>query len=215
MRLGDRPVIEHLCDALIQCEALDGFALATSIESSDDAVAAFAEERGIPCLRGSLTNVAERILAAAHSLHGDVLVRVSGDSPLLDPKLVDQGVELFLREQTDIVTNVRPRSFPKGESVEVIRTAILADAVAAMATVEEREHVTPYFYSHPDRFLIRSFAAVHPRPEVNLSIDTAEDFGRCREILKRLGQPAWQVGWEACVAEYDVVMGPGWRSADG
>lgn len=205
LRLDDRPLIEHLCEALRHARTLDQFVLATSIEPSDDAIAYYAREHDIRCHRGSLDHVAERMLAAARDSSADVLVRISGDSPLLDPMLIDQAVDLFLREGTDIVTNVRPRSFPKGQSVEVMSATAFAQAVARMSTVEEREHVTPYFYAHPEQFNIRSIVATRPRPEVQLSVDTAKDLARCESIMRRLPSPPWQAGWEACVAQYDAV----------
>lgn len=205
MRLRDRPMIGHLCDGLAHARTLVEFVLATSTDSSDDAVANYARERNISCFRGSLTNVAERMLAAAHSANADVLVRLGGDSPLLDPALVDRAVDLFIVHRADLVTNVRPRSFPKGQSVEVMTTAALAIAVAHMSTAAEREHVTPYLYAHHDQFMICSFSAAQPRPEVQLSVDTPEDFARCELILERLGCPPWRAGWEACVAAYDTL----------
>lgn len=209
MRLGDRPLIAHLCDGLTHARALDGIVLATSSEPSDDAVERFARGHGVSCFRGSLTDVAERMLAAARDARADVLVRVNGDSPLLDPALIDQGIEFFLEEPVDLATNTKPRSFPRGQSVEVMTTSALAAAVARMSTPQEREHVTQYAYAHPDQFMIRSFSAARPRPEVQLSVDTAEDFTRCESILKTLGRPPWQAGWEGCVAAYDALAATG------
>src|SRR5258706_15558200 len=205
MRLGDKPMLGQLFEAISHAQSLDGFVMAISTEPSDDAIASYAREHHISCFRGSLSNVAERMLWVARSLNTDALVRLSGDSPLLDPALVDRAARIFLDEPVDLVTNVRPRSFPKGQSIEVMTTAALAEAVEHMSTAEEREHVTPYLYAHPERFTIRSFAAAEPRPEVQLSVDTAEDLARCELILQRLRRPAWEAGWEACVAEYDAV----------
>jgi spore coat polysaccharide biosynthesis protein SpsF len=104
-----------------------------------------------------------------------------------------------------VVTNVSPRSFPKGQSVEVIACDALSRAVDGMTTADEREHVTPFIYAHPDRFAIRSFVAAHPRPELQLSVDDADDFARCEAILGALNQPAWRAGWEACARACDAL----------
>lgn len=204
--LGDQPLIGHLCDGVVHARTLNGFVVATSVEPSDDAVASYARERGVPYFRGSLANVAERMLAAARMFSADALVRLNGDSPFLDPALVDQVVEFFAKEPVDVATNVLPRNFPKGQSVEVMTTDALAKAVACMSTVQEQEHVTGYFYAHPNEFVIRSFIAARPRSEVQLSVDTAEDFIRCESILRMLGCPPWQAGWEACVVAYDKLV---------
>ena len=201
--LRGQPSIDYLLDALAKTAGLDGVVLATSTDPSDDATAAHARARGLPCHRGSLTHVAERLLNAAQEQGADALVRLSGDSPLLDPALVDQAVWLFRRHTPDVVTNVYPRSFPKGQSVEVLSVAVLRRVVQQMRVAEEREHVTPFFYAHPEEFSIHSFTTDPPRAEVQLSIDSPEDFARCEEIIDQLGEPPWRAGWRACLAAYD------------
>jgi len=83
----------------------------------------------------------------------------------------------------------------------------LARAIAQMTSASEREHVTPYMYAHPEQFVIRAFTADVPMPNLQLSVDTADDFERCEAILAVLGQPAWRAGWEACAQAYQVVAG--------
>jgi spore coat polysaccharide biosynthesis protein SpsF len=200
-----KPMIAYLLEGLEQCRTLDGIVLATSSEASDDPIAEFAEATGVVCDRGPLADVAARILGAARHQQADAVVRVSGDSPLLDPALVDHAVDLFRRERPDVVTNVRPRSYPKGQSVEVISCAALSRALGGMSTPDEHEHVTIHFYAHPERYTIRSFTAAHPRPELQLSVDDADDFERCEAVLAALGRPPWEAGWEACVTAYDGV----------
>jgi spore coat polysaccharide biosynthesis protein SpsF len=212
-QLAGRPSLDYLLESLQRCTALSGVVLATSIDPSDDATAAYAAARALPCHRGSLDDVAGRLLAAARELRADAFVRVNGDSPLLDPRLVDEAVRLFFEGGADIVSNVHPRSFPKGQSVEVISIPAMQRAVNAMTTAHEREHVTPHFYARDGEFVIRSFQADAPRPEVQLSIDSPEDFARCEAILDSLDVPPWDAGWKACVRAFDSLGAEGGRSA--
>ena len=203
MQLCGRPSLDYVVNSLARAERLDGIMLATSTDPSDDVTALFASQRTIPCYRGSLDNVALRMLRAGEEQQALAIVRINGDSPLIDPALVDWAVRLFREQSVDLVTNVSPRTFPKGQSVEVIALGALRAAIPSMTTSEEREHVTPYFYAHPQRFSIRSFETDAPRPDVQLSIDNAEDFARCAAIMRALAGPPWQAGWRACVAAYD------------
>jgi spore coat polysaccharide biosynthesis protein SpsF len=199
-------MLDYLIEGLTHARRLDGIALATSTDPTDDPTATFAQRRGVACYRGSLEHVAMRLLRAGEDQQAEAIVRVNGDSPLLDPSLVDHAVSLFQESSVDIVTNVHPRTFPKGQSVEVISLRALRMAVESMSDANEREHVTTYIYAHSEAFSIVSFAANPPRPDVQLSIDDATDFERCREILAAIGGPPWQVGWRACVAAYDQCM---------
>jgi spore coat polysaccharide biosynthesis protein SpsF len=87
----------------------------------------------------------------------------------------------------DLVTNVLPRSFPKGQSVEVIAAAALGRLLASTDDAEDREHVTRYVYRNPGAFRIATFQSPSPRPDMQLSVDTPEDFERVGRILARIG----------------------------
>jgi spore coat polysaccharide biosynthesis protein SpsF len=185
--LCGKPLLAHLVERLRRSAVLDVIAVATSTDSSDDAVAAFCADTGIECQRGPLDDVLGRIHKAARALELDGIVRVSGDSPLLDPALVRQAVKLFRRGGLDLVTNVQVRSFPKGQSVEIIAASALDKVATKAKAPAEREHVTPYIYAHPDLFRIRNLVARVSRPTLQLSVDTAEDFARIEAILTPAG----------------------------
>lgn len=204
--LAGKPLLGHIFEALSRCKSVDGIMLATSVDRSDDLVAAFAEQNGIACHRGELREVFSRLRGAAVVSKADAIVRVNGDSPLLDPALVDRAVELFrARPDCDLVSNVDPRSFPKGQSVEVISTRCMQAVKESVTKADDLEHVTPYFYANKERYRIQTFSADVARPDVQLSVDTAEDLDHCGAILQRLRMPAWKAGWVACVEASDVL----------
>jgi spore coat polysaccharide biosynthesis protein SpsF len=206
MELRGRPSLDYLLESLAQVRGLDARVLATSTDASDDATAEYARRRDLPCHRGSLDHVAERLLRAAEEQGGDAFVRVNGDSPLLDPLLVEHAIGLYRQHAPDLVTNVFPRSFPKGQSVEILSVEAMRRALGQMRAPEEREHVTPFIYAHAGEFSIRSFQSDTPRPEVQLSVDSREDFDRCESIIGQLGVPPWRAGWRGCVAAYDRIV---------
>ncbi len=72
-------------------------------------------------------------------------MRINGDSPLIDPALIDRGVRIFLDKPCDLVTNILTRTFPKGQSVEVIKLSALHLANSLAKTAHEVEHVTQFF----------------------------------------------------------------------
>jgi spore coat polysaccharide biosynthesis protein SpsF len=182
--LAGTPMLGLLLDRLARCTAVDGVALATSDAPSEDPIAAFAAQRGTTVVRGPLDDVAGRFLLTAAQLGASVLVRISGDSPLIDPALVDRAVRL-LDDDCDLVTNVRPRSFPPGQSVEVIRVAALAAAHPLM-DADEREHVTQRLYAPAEGLNIRHFAAVRDYGDLRLTIDTPEDLAFLSGLVARM-----------------------------
>ncbi|MBV9523022.1 MAG: NTP transferase domain-containing protein [Alphaproteobacteria bacterium] len=199
------PMIAYLIERLAQADGLDAIILATSTDASDDGLAAFAAGRGIACHRGALADVGGRMLEAARRHRLDALVRVNGDSPLLDPALVAKGIALFRRGGSDLVTNVRPRSYPKGQSVEIVAVEALARAMEATQDRADREHVTPFLYAHPEHFRVTNFAAASPRPELQLSIDTDADAARIEAMMARMTRAHLAYGVEALIALADAV----------
>ena len=183
------PMLGHLLDRLGQCKAINGLIVATSDDSSDDSVAAYTAVRGIACHRGDLDDVAGRLIGAAEAMDADALVRVSADSPLLDPALVDEAVRLFRDRRVDLVTNVQKRTFPKGQSVEVVSLPTLHAAWSKGMTADEREHVTKRFYDHARDYAIRNMVHEPECGDIQLSVDTLEDMRRVSGILVRLGAP--------------------------
>jgi spore coat polysaccharide biosynthesis protein SpsF len=197
--LAGRPALVWLLERLEHAGELAVVVLATSTESADDPVAELGEERGVAVHRGALDDLAGRVLGAAEAFGLDALARVNGDSPVLDQRLVDQGVELLRASGADLVSNVRPRSFPPGQSVEVLRTAALRAAVARMDDEDDREHVTAWLYRHPDEVRIVRFEHDPPVTEPRFTLDEPADHARLEALLGGLDRPHWEYRWDELV----------------
>jgi spore coat polysaccharide biosynthesis protein SpsF (cytidylyltransferase family) len=140
--------------------------------------------------------VARRFVEAATARQFDAVVRLSADSPLIDPRLIELLVRRYRgSEDCDLATNVLRRTYPSGMSVEVIRTAALARAHPLM-DADEREHVTPFFYAHPGDYRIVSVERDRPLAGTKFSVDTSDDFRRIGALVARLDKPYWEYGLE-------------------
>jgi len=198
-------MLAWLLERMLAVDSVEALVVATSERIEDSAVVAFAQSMGVPCYRGPHDDVLARLLAAALHHQLDAVVRVNGDSPFLDPAIVDKAVRLFMLGSADIVTNVWPRTFPKGQSVEVIDTASLQEA-AANATAEEREHVTTHFYANPKRFRICNFTLPRPTANVQLSVDTEADFSMAEAMLRSMDRPPKEFDLESLLVLRSRVM---------
>lgn len=187
--LGGRPLLGRVLDRVRRAAHGRPVAVATSARAVDDPIAAFAQAEGVGLFRGDCDDVAGRALAAAQALGLDCFVRISGDSPFMDPELCRRMVDLAETGDWDLVTNVFPRQWPPGCSVEVIRTQAMAQAVAAMDDPADREHATPYLYRHPEIFRIHNVAPDQPLERVPLTLDTPEDLEIVRAMVAAL-EPA-------------------------
>ena len=203
--LAGRPALEYLLERLDRAPSLAGVVVATSVEPADDPIDAYCDLRGVPVHRGPLEDVAARFLAAGEANDFDPLVRVTGDSIMHDPRIVERATAEYAADDVDLVTNTFPRSFPIGQSVEVVRTDAMRAAVSEMTEPADREHVTRFLYQNPSRFRIRNFTADEQTDVASIALDTPADFALLERVVAAMDRPHWEYGWRE-VAEL-------WKSA--
>ena len=71
--------------------------MATSIDVQNDMLKSTVESLGFQCTRGSEKDVLNRFYESAKFLDADVVVRITGDCPLVDSGLVNECVQGFQR----------------------------------------------------------------------------------------------------------------------
>jgi len=189
--LAGQPMLAWLIAGLRHAASLESIVVATSVEPDDDAIEAFCRAEGILVHRGPLRDVASRVAGAAEAHGLDVVVRISGDSPVLLPSIVDQVVSLLDDPDTGLATNVFPRSFPPGQSVEAIRTRVLTDALPKL-TSGQQDHVTSWFYDNPTGCHISNLERQPSLTDVRLVVDTHDDLLAMDRLLTRLQRPHWE-----------------------
>jgi len=190
MDMGGRPLLGRILDRLRRVRCADKLIVATSIEPSDDALAAFVDkEPEVDLFRGSLDDVSGRTLACMRAFDLDALVRICGDSPFEDPTMIDSMITLQNKTNADIASNVFVRTFPSGLSVEVISRTAYERAYPLMSDPKDFEHVTYYLYQHPEIFHIETVASEGGKDlsHLNLCVDTQQDFVRAVWIARQLG----------------------------
>ena len=183
MHLAGRPMLAWVCDRVRQASAVSKVLVATSTTSPDDSIEEYCNLNNLAIYRGSLDDVAGRYLAAVEAEDVPAFIRISGDSPLIDPNIIDTGINLFNGGAYDLVTNVQKRTFPKGQSVEVIATSAFKRLCKKTFSAVDREHVTKSFYADDSEFKIKNFRANCNASDIQLSVDTMQDFRMIESII--------------------------------
>ena len=197
MPVAGKPLLWHILHRLGQCRTVDAVAVATSTDPRDDALQQFCAEQGVTCIRGPLQNVLERYRLAAEATGAQTLLRITGDSPLIDPGLVDYLVSGMADAEH---VQFQPGALCAHEGVDVFsRTAL--DWLVTHAGENEiaREHVTSYFKHHPDMVRTAYLPAYAPlaRGPQRLSVDEPKDMERLRIIYDRLNVAAGEASLPA------------------
>lgn len=188
--LAGRPMIDHVLERCARFSEPGAVVLATSVDPSDDPLARHVAALGYPVYRGDLADVVARFQGCLRAHPCEWFVRISGDSPIIDPGLI-AGVVCRRDEAYDLVSNVRVRTFPSGQSVEVVRTRAFLALDTPSLTDEEREHVTLVFYRRPG-YRIRSIESRDPSlGGQHLSVDTEQDLQRVEALIAAARVPCF------------------------
>lgn len=176
-------MIRHVLRAVEHTFSSEDIVVVTSTELSDDPLVRYIESLGMQVHRGSLNNVLARFQSGAREYPCEWIMRVNGDSPLLFPEVLRLAIPHAAVDAPDVVTTVFPRSFPKGQNVELIRVSALQTIRMEETTLNDQEHVTPFFYRQPDRFRIVNLDSGNQSlAEVGLAVDTIEDLSRLEQL---------------------------------
>ena len=177
------PMIELLLRRLSGAKLLSEIVVATSQEPHNQLLVEHVESLGYGTYQGSETDVLDRYYRAAAMRHPDVVVRVTGDCPLVDPQIVDALIARFTEDGADYVCNVSPPTYPDGLDVEVFSFEALQTAWREAKEGHEREHVTPYI-RESGHFRVINFANSQDHSDERWTVDEPEDLEVVRGVFE-------------------------------
>src|SRR5882762_3160543 len=129
MPLDTFPVLAWCVRAARAAPGIDEVWVATSTLPADDAITSWCRDHDIDFWRGSETDVLGRFYDCTMPLAGeDIILRLTGDCPFLDPQVIGSIVRLIKQKGADYCSNVSPRTYPDGLDVEAFTMNTLAFA---------------------------------------------------------------------------------------
>lgn len=184
-----------------QSQLISRVIVATTTSRADDATAAAAAELGVGVTRGSEEDVLDRFHDAAERHGAETIVRVSADSPFVDPTVCDQAIDSFLSANpaVDYASNKLKPSFPLGLDIEVFSRDALERAWQESTEAFERSHVTVYMYQNPRLFRLLPITTERNLHSMRWTVDTPDDLEFARRVFGRLGGRG-DFGWLEVVA---------------
>lgn len=194
MDLQGAPMLQRQLERLERCESVDAIVVATSTSRSDDPIVDLADRLpGVAVFRGSEQDVLARYWHASRTHKADVVVRVTGDNPIVDPHLIDECTAVALTNPS--VDYVGTSGYPVGVGAEVVAMRSLDRAYREAVTPEEREHVTLYIRRHPERFHSEFVGAQEDNSDIRLTVDELADLELIRSIYDALDTQSTTFGY--------------------
>jgi glutamate-1-semialdehyde aminotransferase/spore coat polysaccharide biosynthesis protein SpsF (cytidylyltransferase family) len=182
-KINNKTVLEILIKRLRRSEYVSKIIVACSKNKKDVAILNICKKLGINYFTGSEDDVLDRFYKAAKKFKGENIVRITGDCPLIDPKIIDDVISNFFSNNVDYASNTNPPTFPDGFDVEVFKFSTLKEAHIKARQSTEREHVTPFIINNKK---FKKFNLKHPidYSSLRLTLDEKEDFVLIAKIIK-------------------------------
>ena len=201
-KINKKPLIGYVIDQVSYKNADMHIIIATSIENIDQKIVDYCQKHNLNFYRGNLTNVASRFYEIIKIYNLDFFVRVCADSPLLDGDLIKKALACVDLD-IDIITNIMPRTFPKGQSVEVVNCRTFLSNYGKLSSKEDFEHVTHYFYKNSNSFNILNLPNEKDISSLNLSVDTEQDFQKISKIISNLKKKHFEYSYKDIINKYN------------
>ena len=182
--VAGKPMVEW-CLARLAAAGVGPVILATTTQPEDDALERIAARLGVKTVRGPAEDVLQRFAMVADYLDARFFIRATADNPAVDIEAPARVIAVIEATGADHVVEA---GLPVGAAVEAVRTSALYQALAQSRDAYDHEHVTPYLYRNPARFL-----ALRPeappdrrRPDLRLTVDTTRDLEFVRRVFERV-----------------------------
>jgi spore coat polysaccharide biosynthesis protein SpsF len=171
-----KSLVQHVFERVGKSKKVSRIIVATSDKKTDDNLVKHLKKNKIEFYRGDLSNVSLRILKLLEKLKKKIFIRICCDSPIISYTLLNKAIQIHKKNPNkfDIITNVFPRSYPSGQSVELIKTNLLKENIKFF-NKKDKEHVTTYFYRNKKNFKIKNFTMDIKKKYIKMSIDTKYD----------------------------------------
>ena len=173
-RVNRFTILEHVINRVLSIDIKKNIFVATSDQEEDDKIENIINEiDNIKLFRGNLNNVYDRFckLIQLHNLND--FIRITGDSPMIDPTIIMSCYDLYMKNNYDLVTNKHPRTFPSGQTVEVINSNKFLESNKYITNKVLEEHVTLQMYEN--NYNILNFFSETDLSNINLAIDNKND----------------------------------------
>jgi len=162
--------------------------LSTSDLSADDELCLYAQNTGMKVFRGHAESVIDRMLSLAFREELGAVFRVTGDNPLTDPRLMEEMVDLYLKEDLDYV---RVENLPFGVSAELFSTKYLWNLYLNLSNPMYSEYLT--WYVLKDETARKGVISIISDTEdvglYNLSVDYQEDYLSVIDLISEMADP--------------------------
>ena len=196
-KINGIPAIECLFKRISKSKYLDNIVVATSKNKKNLPLIEFLKKKNINLYIGEDQNVLKRFFDAANTYNASIVVRITGDSVILDYRLLDKMIKKFIEKKVDFLCNTQPMTYPDGQDIEIFSFQTLKKTYRNAKLRYEKEHVTPYIIKNK-KFKKYNYENKIDYSKFRWSLDELEDLKVIRLIYAEF-KPNIYFSWEDAI----------------
>lgn len=181
-----KPMLWHIINRVKNSGLIEDVVIACTNKGEDDAIEDFAKKNSIAYYRGSTDDIVDRFYYAAKIAKADIIIRLWGDCPLIDSKLIEKVLKKFIKNHYDYANNSNPATYPVGMNFEIYTYEALERIWKGTCDPFYREYPFEYVYKHGDLFKTLFDKNKDNLSHIHLTVDYEEDFKIITQIYESL-----------------------------
>ena len=193
--INGKPILHYVIKRVESANLIDNLIIETTTNSQDEKIVEFCKTNNLNYFCGSEDDVLDRYYQCAKKFKCDPIIRISADSPLIDPIIIDNCIQKYSNSNYDFLSNtIQPidnawienyNGFPIGMAVEIFSYNTLEKIWNEANKPNQREHVTEYIWENPEKFKIGFIKNDDDLSSMRLVVDYPEDFTLIKTILEK------------------------------
>ena len=184
-KIGNRTALKMLLDRLKKTKSVRNIVIILPKNKKNNFLQKYVKTLGYKTFRGSENNVLDRYYKASKKFNSENIIRITSDCPFIDVATLNKMVEIFASLDYDYMSNIDPRTFPKGLDIEIFTFKTLKKSWSLAKTKYDKEHVTPHMVRN------KNISHYNFKNNVNYSnlritLDTSKDLEILNNIYNKL-----------------------------
>ena len=184
-KINNKTVVEIIYDKLKNLKEIDKIIFAIPQDNANKKLKNYLKKKKIPFYLGSNSDVLARFYNCAYKNDSKIIIRLTADCPLVDPKLLRKFLHEFKISNVDYLSNTIFPTYPDGFDIEIFNFKSLAKAHKLGKSLEDREHVTPFIKNNPNIFKLKNITNKKNLSKIRLTLDTNNDFVFISKLFKK------------------------------
>ena len=186
-KISNKYLYEYLHDRLLKSKILNKIIFVIPNNKKNNSFYKDLKKKKFNVFKGSEHNVLNRYYKAAKNFKADVIVRITGDCPLIDVNLMDKMLFKFIEKKFDFMSNNDPATYPDGLDIEIFKFKLLEKANFSARDNYDKEHVTPYIKKIKNIKKFNYKNNLGDFSKIRLTVDEKTDIEFIKKLVKKFG----------------------------